>query len=93
LSQEINAEILMILTDVEHVMLNYGDADEVAINQMTVDEAEKYLQQGHFGEGSMKPKIEACVNFAKVMGRKAIIAPLNKTLEALQEKAGTIIIP
>ena len=93
LAEDINAEIFMILTDVEHVMLNYGDADEVAINQMTVDEAAKYLQQGHFGEGSMKPKVEACMNFAKVTGRKAIIAPLNKPLEALQEKAGTIIMP
>ena len=93
LAEDINAGIFMILTDVEHVMLNHGGADEVAINQMTVDEAEKYLQQGHFGEGSMKPKIEACINFAKVMGRRAIIAPLNKPLEALQEKAGTIIMP
>lgn len=93
LAEDINAEIFMILTDVEQVMLNYGDADEVAISQMTVDEAENYLRQGQFCEGSMKPKVEAGINFAKAKGGKAIIASLNRASEALQGRAGTIIIP
>jgi len=93
LAEDINTEIFMILTDVEQVMLNYGDADEVGIDRMTADEAENYLKEGQFGEGSMKPKVEAGINFVKAGGKKTIITALNKALEALEEKAGTIIIP
>jgi len=93
LAEDINAEVLMILTDVEQVMLNYGDVDEVGIERMTVDEAENYLKAGQFGEGSMKPKVEAGINFVKATGKKTIITALNKASEALEEKAGTRIIP
>lgn len=93
LAEDINTEIFMILTDVEQVMLNYGDADEVGIDRMTADEAENYMNEGQFGEGSMKPKVEAGINFVKAGGKKTIITALNKALEALEEKAGTIIIP
>jgi len=93
LAEDINTEIFMILTDVEQVTLNYGDADEVGIDRMTADEAENYLKEGQFGEGSMKPKVEAGINFVKAGGKKTIITALNKALEALEEKAGTIIIP
>jgi len=93
LAEDINAEVLMILTDVEQVMLNYGGVDEVGIARMTIDEAETYLKEDQFDEGSMKPKVEAGINFIKAGGEKTIITALNKALEALQEKAGTIIIP
>jgi len=92
LAEDINADILMVLTDVEQVMLNYGEVDEVGINRMTVDEAENYLKEGHFGEGSMKPKVEAGISFVKAGGEKTIITALNKAVEALEGKAGTIII-
>jgi len=93
LAEDINAEVFMILTDVEQVMLNYGDVDEVGIKRMTVDEAETYLKEGQFSEGSMKPKVEAGINFVKATGKKTIITALNKASEALEEKAGTRIIP
>jgi carbamate kinase len=93
LAEDINAEVLMILTDVEQVMLNYGDVEEVGIERMTVDEAETYLKEGQFSEGSMKPKVEAGINFVKATGKKTIITALNKASEALEEKAGTRIIP
>jgi len=93
LAEDINAEVLMILTDVEQVMLNYGNVDEVGIKRMTVDEAETYLKEGQFSEGSMKPKVEAGINFVKATGKKTIITALNKASEALEEKAGTRIIP
>ncbi len=92
LAEDIDADILMVLTDVEQVMLNYGEVDEVGINRMTVDEAENYLKEGHFGEGSMKPKVEAGISFVKAGGEKTIITALNKAVEALEGKAGTIII-
>ena len=93
LAEDINAEVFVILTDVEQVMLNYGDVDEVGIERMTVDEAETCLKEGHFSEGSMKPKVEAGISFVKATGKKTIITALNKASEALAEKAGTIIIP
>ena len=93
LSKDIDADIFMVLTDVEQVMLNYGKEDEMGIAQMTVAEAEKYLAEGQFGEGSMKPKVEAGFNFVKSGGDKMIITSLDKASKALQGKAGTIIIP
>jgi len=93
LAGDINAEIFMILTDVEQVMLNYGGVNEVRIDRMTVAEAENYLKEGQFGEGSMKPKVEAGINFIKAGGEKMIITALNKASKALEEKAGTIITP
>ena len=92
LAEDINAEVLMILTDVEQVMLNYGGVKEVGIGRMTIDEAENYLKEGQFGEGSMKPKVEAGINFVKETGGKMVITALNRASEALEEKAGTIII-
>ncbi|HAZ31109.1 MAG TPA: carbamate kinase, partial [Dehalococcoidia bacterium] len=91
LAEDIGAEIFMILTDVEQVMLNYGTINEVAIDRMTAEEAENYMMEGQFGEGSMKPKVEAGINFVKAGGEKTIITSLHKAVEALGEKAGTII--
>ncbi|MCL0093959.1 carbamate kinase [Dehalococcoidia bacterium] len=91
LAEDIGAEIFMILTDVEQVMLNYGTINEVAIDRMTAEEAENYMMEGQFGEGSMKPKVEAGINFVKTGGEKTIITSLSKAAEALEEKAGTMI--
>lgn len=93
LAEGINAQVLMILTDVEQVMLNYGAANEVRIDRMKVEEAESYLKEGHFAEGSMKPKVEAGINFVKAGGEKTIITMLSKAVEAFEEKTGTIIVP
>lgn len=93
LAEDINAAIFMILTDVEQVKLNYGSVAEVGISQMTADEAENYVKEGQFGEGSMKPKVEASIRFIRAGGRRTIITALNKALEALEGRAGTIIIP
>lgn len=68
LAEDSNTEVFMILTDVEQIMLNYGGVNEVGIGRMTVAEAEGYLKEGQFGEGSMKPKVEAGINFVKATG-------------------------
>jgi len=91
LAQDIRADTLMILTDVEQVMLNYGQPEAKGISHMTVAEAEKYLAEGQFGVGSMKPKIEASIEFVKHGGKRAIITELSKTAAALTGKAGTTI--
>lgn len=91
LAQDIRADILMILTDVEQVMLNYGQPGAKGISSMSIAEAEKYLAEGQFGVGSMKPKVEASIEFIKSRGKRAIITELSKAADALVGKAGTAI--
>jgi len=91
LAEAVKADILLILTDVEKVKLNYGKPNEKDIDSMSVDEALKYYEEGHFPPGSMGPKVLACVRFLKWGGRKAIITSIDKALEALDGKTGTHI--
>ncbi|WP_326911027.1 carbamate kinase [Sedimentibacter sp. MB31-C6] len=92
LSEDIDADILLILTEVEKVSLNFNSPNQKDLSHITVGEAEKYIEEGHFAPGSMLPKVTACVKFAKSkLGRKAIITSLYKSMEALEGKTGTII--
>lgn len=92
MAEDIEADILMILTEVEKVFLNFNKPDQVELNKITVAEAERFIEEGHFAPGSMLPKIQASVNFVKNNpGKKAIITSLNKSLEALEGNTGTII--
>jgi carbamate kinase len=84
-------DTLLILTDVERVKLNYGKEGEIEIERMSVEEAEKYLEEGQFLRGSMEPKVKACVRFLKKGGQKAVISALDKAAEALDGKSGTEI--
>jgi len=91
LAEVVDADIFLILTDVEKVKLNYGKPDENDLNKMTLTEAKKYLKDGHFLSGSMAPKVMACIRFLESGGEKAIITSLNKAIEALEGKTGTVI--
>lgn len=92
LAEDINADILMILTEVEKVSLNYKQPNQVDLGAITVAEAEKYIEEGHFAPGSMLPKIQAAVKFAKSNpGKKAIITSLYKAVDAVEGNAGTSI--
>ncbi|MCS7368374.1 MAG: carbamate kinase [archaeon GBS-70-058] len=91
LAEIINADILLILTDVEKVKLNFGKPDEVDIDEMTIEEAKRYYDDGHFPPGSMGPKIQACIRFIEWGGELAIITSLEKAAEALEGKTGTRI--
>ena len=92
LAKEIDADVLMILTDVDQVSLNYGKADENPLSHMTVEEAEKYAAEGQFGVSSMLPKIDAAISFICAgKGRSAIITSMAKAEEAVNRKAGTTI--
>lgn len=92
LSEDINADILMILTEVEKVCLNFNKPDQKDLGHITVAEAEKYIEEGHFAPGSMLPKVQAAVKFAKANpGKKAIITSLYKAVDAVEGKAGTVI--
>lgn len=92
LAEDIGADILMILTEVEKVSLNFNKPDQKDLDNITVEEAEKYIAEGHFAPGSMLPKVQAAVNFVKGNpGKKAMITSLFKSLDALDGKTGTII--
>lgn len=91
LAEVVDADILLVLTDVEKVKLNYGKPNEKDLDEMTVAEAEKYHQEGHFLPGSMGPKILACTRFLKFGGKKAIITSLDRAIEGLEGKSGTVI--
>jgi carbamate kinase len=88
---DINAQILMILTDIENVALNYNTPDQKWIDRMSLREAKRYLAQGHFKEGSMKPKIEAGIRFLENGGETSIIGSLQSASSALKGENGTTI--
>lgn len=92
LAKEIDADVLMILTNVDNVTLNFGTPEERPISQMSPEEAEGYMQEGQFESGSMLPKIEASADFIRNgKNRKAIITSLDKAKASLEGKAGTLM--
>ncbi len=91
-AEDIDADVLMILTEVECACTDFGTPNQCDIKGIEVDEAEKHINEGQFAAGSMLPKVNAAVKFAKSKkGRKAIITSLYKATEALDGKTGTII--
>ena len=92
LAEDIDADALVILTAVEQVCINFGKPEQKSLATMTVEEARRYMAEGHFAPGSMLPKVEAAVKFVESKpGRKAIITSLDKAVEALEGKAGTTV--
>ena len=91
LGEQIEADILLIATDVEKVALNYGTPDQKQLDKLSISEAKKYLEEGHFPSGSMGPKIQALINFLQSGGEKAIITSIEKIKEALEGNAGTYL--
>jgi len=93
LARDVGAEELMILTAVEKVALNFDKPDQVLLKKMTMSEAKKYMAEGHFPPGSMGPKIQAAINFLESGGERVIITSIEKSAEALEGTAGTLIVP
>ena len=92
LAKEIDADVMMILTSVENVTLNYGTPQEQPISHMTIDQARDYISQGQFEFASMLPKVSASIDFLESgKGRKAIITTLDKAKDSLKGHAGTVI--
>jgi carbamate kinase len=91
MAREIEAELLIILTEVEQVSLNFGKQNQTELGDVTLSEVKKYYEQGHFPPGSMGPKIQAAVKFLENGGKKVIITSLEKGFEAVVGKAGTRI--
>lgn len=92
LAQNLGAEMLVILTAVNRVCINYNKPNQMELSTMTVEEANKYIQEGQFAPGSMLPKVQACLSFVNNTNNSvALITSLDKAKDALLGKTGTII--
>ena len=92
LGRIIRADEYFIITDVDNIFLNYNTKDEKKINKATVSEVKDWLEKGHFGIGSMEPKIKSALYFLKHHGEKVVITSIGKLKQAILGKAGTQIV-
>ncbi len=90
LAELIDADMLVILTAVDNVYINFGKENQEKLEEISTTRLEELVKEGHFAPGSMLPKINATVRFAK-QGKISVIASLNNAKDAFQLKAGTII--
>jgi len=94
LANLIDADYFVILTAVEKVALNYGKENEQWLSRLTLEEAQKYIEEGHFGKGSMLPKVIAAMRVVQARPQcKALITSLDKLMDGLEGKTGTVIVP
>ncbi|MCQ2419079.1 MAG: carbamate kinase [Clostridia bacterium] len=90
LAELVKADALVILTAVDRVAINWGKPNQESLDEMSVADAEKYCEEGHFAPGSMLPKVKAAISFAKT-GGSAIIASLENAGKAVKGESGTIV--
>lgn len=93
LATGIQADLFLISTAVEKVALNYGKPEQVWLDRMTLEEAKRYYDEGHFPPGSMGPKIQAIIQYLERGGREAIITNPENLTRALRGETGTRIVP
>ena len=92
LAEQVEADVLMILTEVEKVAINWGKSDQKDLEHMSLKDAAQYVTEGQFAPGSMLPKVEAAMKFVRTYpNKKAIITSLDSALEALNGQTGTVI--
>jgi len=91
LAIDIKAQILLILTDIDRVALHFNTPQQKWIEHMSLEQAQSYLAQDHFKEGSMKPKVEAGIQFLQNGGEKSIIGSLHSASAAVRGQSGTTI--
>ncbi|WP_230975027.1 carbamate kinase [Aminipila luticellarii] len=92
LAEQVEADCLMILTEVEKVAINFNKPNQENLSHMTLEEASRLVEEGQFAPGSMLPKVQAAMKFVRANpSKKAIITSLDKSLEALEGKTGTVL--
>jgi carbamate kinase len=89
----IHADMFIISTAVEKVAINYNKPDQKWLDKLTVAEAKKYIEEGHFAKGSMLPKVQAILRFLESGGKAAIITNPENLSRALRGETGTLIVP
>ena len=87
----LDVEILLILTDVEKIALYYGTPQKKDLDKINLEEANQYLEEGHFPAGSMGPKVRSAISFLENGGEKVVVTSLESAMDALKGKAGTVI--
>lgn len=93
IAEILDADYLIILTAVEKVSVNFNKPNQTDLDQMTIEEAYKYIEEGHFAPGSMLPKVKAAIKFVQSKpGRRTLITSLEKAKEGIEGKTGTIIV-
>ncbi len=92
IAREVNVDLFIILTGIEKVYLNFGKPDQQEATVLTVDEAQRYLEEGQFPPGSMGPKIQAAIDFIKAGGKEVLITKASHLKAALLKRSGTRII-
>ncbi len=92
LAKEIDADLLVILTGVDRVAINYGKPDQTDLDELSIEDAKKYLAEGQFPKGSMGPKILAAIRFIEQGGNKVLITSIERIVDAFEGKTGTLII-
>lgn len=92
LAEQVDADVLMILTEVERVSLNFNTPEQKDLSALNLADAARYCEEGHFAEGSMLPKVQAAMKFVRANPSKhAVITSLDKAIEALNGESGTVI--
>jgi carbamate kinase len=91
LAQRLDADRLLILTDVEKVAVNFRKPDQKNLDRLSLTDARRYLAEGQFASGSMGPKVRAAIQFVEAGGRQAIITHLHSAIDALEGRTGTSI--
>lgn len=92
LAEQVNADVLLILTEVEKVCLNYHKEDQEDLDHLTLKDAARYIEEEQFAVGSMLPKVQAAMKFVRLYpDKRAIITSLDKAVEAMEGKTGTAI--
>ena len=89
LAQKLEADRLLILTDVEKVSINFRKPGQQELDKVTIEEAKRYIEEGHFAAGSMGPKVKAALQFVQAGGKQAIITQLHSAINAIDGKTGT----
>jgi carbamate kinase len=89
----IKADLLLISTSVEKVALNFNKPDQRWLDEMSLDDARRYLEEGHFAKGSMEPKIRAIISFLAAGGKEALITTPENIERALKRETGTRVVP
>lgn len=92
LASRLECETLVILTDVGNAYIGYGEPDQRPIERISVEELRTHLAAGEFGEGSMRPKVEACLRFVEAGGTRAVITSPDRLTHALEGEAGTRVV-
>ncbi len=91
LAEVVGADMFLVLTDVESACINFGKPNEKRVGKVALSQIKKYYDEGHFLAGSMGPKVTACMRFVEWGGERAIITSLDKAIDAIIGKTGTII--